>query len=208
MSPIDRVAQRARAFTVLGVSASATVDDIRQAYRKLAFDKHPDRNPECSEEFARIAEAYRFISDNAAELGIKAAPAANRSAEPAVTPRTVSRPRINPRIKATETTFDNETLDECQALLDAEGGPGTLHVATAVYRVGRNLTYYAPTGLAPGRNEIVVPTGMLNDSRRVLPKIIAFEAVEATGGLFQMDLSECEEHFPGARSIKIRFAQA
>ncbi len=201
MSPIDRVAQRAKAFTVLGVSASATQDDIRKAYRQLAFDKHPDHNPDTETEFARIAEAYRFVNDHAAELGIKQTPA---NVSPAPRPRTVSRPSV----QAAETAFDEATIADCQALLDAEGGPGAVHVSTAVYRVGRNLTYFVPSAMEKGRNEVVVPTGMLTDSRKCLPKIIAFDSREAVGGYFEMPPEVCAAHFPGARKIQIRFVSA
>ena len=205
MSPIDRVAQRAKAFTVLGVSASATQDDIRKAYRQLAFDKHPDRNPDTETEFARIAEAYRFVSDHAAELGIKPTPAND---SPAPRPRTVSRTVSRPSVQAAETAFDEATIADCKALLDAEGGPGTLHASTAVYRVGRSMTYFVPTPIEKGRNEVVVPTGMLSDSRKSLPKIVAFDSREAAGGFFEMAAEDCAEYFPGARKIQIRFASA
>lgn len=203
MSPIDRVSQRAAAFTLLGVSATATKEDIRIAYRKLAFDKHPDRNPDTSSEFARISAAYQFVNDHAEELGIKAKPESAPEAS-RVQPRKISRPRV----KSAETRFDGPVLAECEELLDAEGGPGTLHTAVSVYRTGRKLTYFVPSALQPGRNEVAVPTGMLVDSRHVMPKIIAFDSMEALGGLYEMDEDHCHAHFPGARNIQIRFAQA
>lgn len=201
MTPIDRVAQRAQAFTVLGVAASASRDDIRQAYRKLAFDKHPDRSPETSAEFAKITEAYQFVTAHAAELGIDdgttRAPAANSTSSP----RRVSRPSL----QASQKKFGRVTIVECQKLLEEEGEPGGWHVATEVYRVGRNLTYYVPSRLEKGRNEIAFPTGMLTDSRRPMPRIIAIDSSEAPGGFYKMDQETCAEHFPGARSIQIRF---
>ena len=200
MSPIDRVTQRAQAFTVLGVPATANQEDIRKAYRQLAFEKHPDRNAGTTNEFARIAEAYRFVSENADELGIK--PATPKAAT--VRPRTVSRPTV----QASETSFDQTTIDECRSLAEAEGGPGTVHISTAVYRFGRRLTYFVPSALENGRNEVVVPTGMLVDSRKALPKIVAFDSREAAGGCFEVPGEDCEEHFPGARRIQIRFATA
>src|SRR5574342_42289 len=54
-------------YDVLGVSRSATEDDIKKAYRKLALKFHPDRNPEdrrgAEERFKEIAEAYQVLSD-------------------------------------------------------------------------------------------------------------------------------------------------
>ncbi len=51
-------------YILLGVSRSASGAEIRRAYRRLALQHHPDRAGAASAEtFARIAEAYRMLSD-------------------------------------------------------------------------------------------------------------------------------------------------
>jgi molecular chaperone DnaJ len=53
-------------YEILGVSRSADVRDVKQAYRKLAMDLHPDRNPdnpEAAERFKEAAEAYDVLSN-------------------------------------------------------------------------------------------------------------------------------------------------
>jgi molecular chaperone DnaJ len=51
-------------YLLLGVLRSASGPEIRRAYRKLALQHHPDRAGAASAEtFARIAEAYRMLSD-------------------------------------------------------------------------------------------------------------------------------------------------
>lgn len=52
-------------YEVLGVSKSASAQEIKSAYRKLALEWHPDRNksPQAHEKFKEINEAYAVLSD-------------------------------------------------------------------------------------------------------------------------------------------------
>ena len=52
-------------YEVLGLPREATPEDVRRAFRKLAFETHPDRNkePDAERRFKEINEAYEVLSD-------------------------------------------------------------------------------------------------------------------------------------------------
>ena len=60
------MAQKRDYYEVLGVDKTASEDEIKKAYRKIAIKYHPDRNPgdkEAEEKFKEAAEAYNVLHD-------------------------------------------------------------------------------------------------------------------------------------------------
>ena len=60
------MAEKRDYYEVLGVAKNATADEVKKAYRKLAIQFHPDKNPgdkKSEEKFKEVNEAYETISD-------------------------------------------------------------------------------------------------------------------------------------------------
>ncbi len=59
-------------YQVLGVAKTASADEIKKAYRKLAMQYHPDRNPgnkEAENKFKEATEAYEVLKDDQKRAG-------------------------------------------------------------------------------------------------------------------------------------------
>ncbi|OLL26029.1 DnaJ subfamily B member 14 [Neolecta irregularis DAH-3] len=75
-------------YEILSVSRDATLGDIRRAYRRLALDNHPDRNPGAQDSMQDINWAYEILSDTEKrrlwdqELDFRNRPLRHRDEEP------------------------------------------------------------------------------------------------------------------------------
>ncbi len=61
------MAQKRDYYEILGVSKNVNKDDLKKAYRQIALDNHPDRNPDnpqAEERFKEAAEAYEVLSND------------------------------------------------------------------------------------------------------------------------------------------------
>jgi hypothetical protein len=186
---------RADALRALGLRPRASAEDVRQAFRKLAFETHPDRTKGHENEFARIREAYELLREGD-EKGT-AAP---------------SRPALAPKVSE----VSDELMAACRALLEdgvpaLEAPEGALatrtgdHVPHAIRRQGRVVSYLVPTPLAEGSNRVALPVGDLQDPRRVTSQLVRVTSRHSGAGRVEVPDAVREELFPGARSVSIEF---
>ncbi|NND21093.1 MAG: DnaJ domain-containing protein [Silicimonas sp.] len=193
MTPIERISARSKALSTLGMAGNPTKSELRKAFRKLAFERHPDHGKGTPEEFAKISDAYTLLVDTAEDDTACAARPATRVSRPAV--------------PATETEFDEDTLTTCESLFDGLDATCARHLATRLYRKGRMLTYLVPSAPADGLNKVALPTGDLVDTRRIEPKLLDIWSGDIAAGVYDMPAQLSARHFPGARSVQIRFGR-
>lgn len=196
MTPFERVKIRSKALETLGVSGNPSKTEIKKAFRKLAFEKHPDRGTGTHEEFALISDAYQLLYDSAADDNPPPADTADPSFR-------VSRPSA----KLSETAFDHETVSACHALLDDLEVTGARHAATRLARKGRMLTYIVPGRPADGLNKVALPVGDLIDRRRVQLDIIDIWSGDLCGDVYDVPAQDLRAVIPRRpqRSDPLRF---
>lgn len=109
-------------YQVLGVSETASIEEIKKQYRAMARKFHPDVNPgpEAARQFSTIAEAYRILSDSEArrlydaDRALKARVEANTFRAAASTGATAA-PGPSPKVSTTATQEADRLVQQAQA---------------------------------------------------------------------------------------------
>lgn len=88
-------------YTALGVASSATLADIKKAFRQKASQYHPDRNPDADApaRFRAVQEAYEVLSDDARRLAYDDNRRRNLLDNPAQTARDIWQAYFEPLIQ-------------------------------------------------------------------------------------------------------------
>ena len=135
-------------YRVLGIAQDASTPEIRRAYRRLARQHHPDRNPQPDgpERFRALAEAYAVLNDPARRAHY------DHILEPPVRRDLPPRP---PKVRAPRASPARRGVLELSAREARLAATTTLTFATT-----NGLTIVLPAGLADGDQiTIDVPAG-------------------------------------------------
>lgn len=189
------------ASAVLGVDQRASPREVRDAWKKRAFDMHPDRGGGTHEDLIRINLAYDVLKNRRPDA-MRADPPKPR-APGAARP---SRP-VRPTAEGRTIVIPAKDVAACQDALARRPDPeATDHIAKAVDRRGRHITYTVSTGLDVGLNRIAVPTGFLIDNRSVAPVIVQLETATMGAATYHVPDHVRRKLFKGASEVIIRFA--
>jgi len=214
MTPIERTREKSVALTTQGPGLYANPSELRDAWRRIAFETHPDRNAAAQADFARAKEAYDFLR-NEMSAGTEGGALWGR-------PRTeAQKVATRPAIMARLDRLTVDVVEACRAEFTAEGGPSrvidlcpggaqqgvstTDHLPMAVHRHGRHLTYIVEATTERGLNRVALPSTLLDGSRKVRPVVVLFDARVAGEGEVKLPESIVADKFPGARGVEIRF---
>ncbi len=208
MEPVDKIRARTDALAALGLDACAGSDDIREAWRHIAFHDHPDHTGGDCADFARAKAAYDFLRKE----GLVAKGAAGTDA------RMPRRPRLKKRV----IEFPQDAIATCKDRLNPDralsdmtrpqgsdpstsDGAASDHVPDAVGFFGRHLTYFVPTPVCEGANRVALPTSVLTNARHTETEVLSFQSKGAGPGEVVIPETICARKFPGAKSVRIRF---
>ncbi|NVO54441.1 J domain-containing protein [Rhodobacteraceae bacterium B1Z28] len=208
MEPVDKIKARADALADLGLDQCAGSDDIRDAWRRIAFHAHPDHTGgECAN-FSRAKMAYDFLRKE----GLTAKGPTHSGQ------RMPRRPRVKKRI----IELPQEDIATCKAMLNpdralphmpvtgdtqSDTAPCSTsdHVPDAVGCYGRHLTYFVATPVCEGANRVALPTSVLTSARHTETEVLSFQSKDTGAGEVVVPEPIRERKFPGAKSVRIRF---
>ena len=89
-------------YTALGLASSATLADIKKAFRQKAAQYHPDRNPDedAPARFRAVQEAYEVLSDDAKRVAYDDNRRRNLLDDPAEAARGIWQAYFEPLVRA------------------------------------------------------------------------------------------------------------
>ncbi len=206
MEPVSKIQARAEALHVLGLPQNASADEIREAWRSIAFQAHPDHTGGDYSGFARAKTAYDFLrKEGLTQKASSASPVPRRTR---LRKRVIDlgadeieacRDLLNPNRALSDLSEHGETQT------DHSSGGSSDHVPEAIGCFGRDLTYFVATPVCEGSNRVALPTSILASCRKSEAQILTFQSKSAGSGEIIVPDPIRERKFPGAKSVRIRF---
>ena len=225
MTPIERVRARAASLQALGLGQYASESEIRDAWKRIAMETHPDQTNGSQAKFAKAKAAYDMLRGDEGDITYSSQ---HKRTPYGKQPHSSSggvKPGKRPVVQTRTMALSPEAVDDCTALLDAEvadpqavvdlspvanadGSAPTSkrdHIPEHVHRRGRRLTYVVRGPLAKGCNRVALPTSVLDGHRDLRPMVISFRSTTSGSGEFSVPVDVIAAVFPGARIVSIRF---
>lgn len=209
----------ADACEVLGVGADASAEEIRAAWKRAAFDTHPDRHGGTSADFDRARAAYHMLKHIGTAPDPQAMPMAPVVRRPSLERRRTS---LSPAVvEACRQALQERPVfpgSACRlAVLDLDTGkrhwfptgrPATDHVPVAMEREGRNLRFFVVGHISEGGNRVALPGAEFQDRKKILPRIVLFTAGAPDHGDVAVPAHLVADVVPGASRVIISFVTA
>lgn len=147
-------------YDSLSVTRTATIDEIKSAYRKAALKYHPDRNPGDSEaelKFKQAAEAYEVLSDSLkkSEYDSKGYVGRRPPNPPRSKPKQKPKPKDEPHNWRERTATQTE-LDKVQCSYFGGSATGR-NIQTHLYLSREDLKFGCKTQVLIKRRAVCVP---------------------------------------------------
>ena len=209
MTPVEKSQAVAQAQELLGVATHATEVELHSAWKKLAFELHPDRGTGTSHEMANVNAAYNFLRTRSRQDYPGAAQtdvtAPKKPMSPHIAPKRV-RPR--PAVSAKVTPLTELIEARCRKALNENGATQADHVPEAIRRRGREMEYIVTTPLAKGVNRMALPIFDCSSAHESKIRTITFSASNGGSGTFTIPEHLRRDLFAGARDVRIHFAKS
>jgi hypothetical protein len=208
MTPVEKAQAVAAAQDILGVATHATEVELRSAWKKLAFEMHPDRGTGTSHELANINTAYNLLRIRSRQLYPNTKPANSTTRkQPAPSTTTPKQVRPRPVVSVKITPLTELVTARCRKVLNDGGETQADHVPEAIRRSGREIEYLVTSHLAHGVNRIALPICDYSGTRKSNTRTITFSASASGSGTFKIPEHLRRDLFPGARDVRIHFAK-
>ena len=199
MTPIQKAWSRSEALSTLGLRGPETFDEIRRAWKRKAFETHPDQMNGETDAFHQARAAFEWLSsyqDGTVDAMFSAAKASVAPRRPI---RDVKPTEKHRALSAAERT-------QCLKLLESHCEPSAAdHVVDTVLTNGRSVEFVVSSAMVSGCNRVAFPTGVFGKTQDCAAKLVRFNVKDSRATEVIVPDNVREKLFQGAKSVRIRF---